>query len=108
MERKYKISFKGIFEPTPVLFKRIGLALVAAASFGAGLSFVSNDKVLGITVFVLGAVGKFVTAFFSESLTEVKVEEDVKVALPVIEVKQLAVEKPIKKRTPRKPKTPKA
>jgi hypothetical protein len=76
MEKKYKMSFKGIFEPTPSLFKRIGLALVAAATFGAGLTFVSDDKVLGITVFVLGAIGKFVTEFFSEQLIETKCEKE--------------------------------
>jgi hypothetical protein len=93
MGKKYKMSFKGIFEPTPNLFKRIGLALVAAATFGAGLTFVNDDMVYGIIVLVLGLLGKFITEFFSEACVEQKVEEiksedcvcEVPVAEPVIE-----------------------
>jgi hypothetical protein len=110
MNKKYKLSFKGIFEPTPSLFKRIGLALIAAATFGAGLTFVNDDMVFSVVVFALGLIGKFITEFFSEALVEQKDEEikpedcvcEAPVAEPVpviekpIEIKEVLIEKSVK------------
>lgn len=64
--KKHKFHIKGYFAPTPVLFRKIGDALLGASQFAAGYGVVSENKELAITFMILGVVGKAMTNFFTE------------------------------------------
>ena len=67
IEKKHKFDIKGYFAPTPVLFRKIGDALLGSAQFITGYSIIMDEKWLAFTCVILGTVGKAMTNFFTES-----------------------------------------
>ena len=58
------MKFKGYFQPTPKRFRVLGDSLAAVSLFVAGLNL-DNPKLMLISG-VIGAVGKFLTNFFTD------------------------------------------
>lgn len=65
-KRKYKIGFKHYFKPTPERIKRLGNALFTTAIAFSTFSYVLQNQTAGMVIFAVGAVGKFITEFFTE------------------------------------------
>lgn len=58
------MKLKGYFQPTPKRFRVLGDSLAAVSLFIAGLNL-DNPKLMLISG-VVGAVGKFITNFFTD------------------------------------------
>lgn len=65
-KKKITFGFKQFFECTPQTFKRVGNALLGISSLGSSFAFVADDKRIGMALLAFGALGKFLTKFFSE------------------------------------------
>jgi len=61
-----KAGLKQYYKPTPAKLRKLGDALLGAATFVTGLSIISNYKTVAIIAVIVGAVGKFMTNFFTE------------------------------------------
>ena len=61
-----KFSWKGYYEPTPKLLRKIGDTLLAISSFASATSTINDDKDLAIAFLVIGVVGKILTNFFTD------------------------------------------
>ena len=57
---------KNYFKPTPVLFRKIGDALLGVSTFITGYGIASDHDWVAYTALFIGVVGKFLTNFFSE------------------------------------------
>lgn len=65
----YNKMLKNYYKPTPVKWRKLGDALLAVSLIGIPANLAGHEWI-GITLFGIGIVGKFLTNFF--------VEEDVK------------------------------
>ncbi len=61
-----KDPVKEYYKPVPVKWRKLGDALLATSSTISGYAIVADMKWLALTSLVFGAVGKFLTNFFSE------------------------------------------
>ena len=61
-----KAGLKHYYKPTPAKLRKLGDALLGTATFVTGLSIISNYKTVAIIAVVVGAIGKFLTNFFTE------------------------------------------
>lgn len=64
IQRARKMKLKNYFSPTPKRFRVLGDSIAAASLFVAGLNL--DHPKLMLLCGILGAVGKFVTNFFTE------------------------------------------
>ena len=62
----WKLKFKGYYEPTPQLFRKIGDSLMGISSAVTGYAIVEDSKALALTFLIIGVVGKFLSNFFTE------------------------------------------
>jgi hypothetical protein len=62
--KKPKLKFKGYFEPTPKRLRVLGDSIAAASLFVAGLN-IEHPKLM-LACGIAGAVGKFITNFFTD------------------------------------------
>jgi hypothetical protein len=60
-----KFGLKNIFKPTPAKMRKLGEAFLGIAAMGVPAE-VAEYKWTGITLFVIGIVGKFITTMFTE------------------------------------------
>jgi hypothetical protein len=77
MRKKYKFGIGCYFQPTPRNLVNMGNALVGAATFGAGVSWVADRPTVSLALLVLGMIGKFVTEFFAMPEPEPIVEQTI-------------------------------
>ena len=56
---------KNYYKPTPVKWRKLGDALLAVALIGIPANLTGHEWI-GITLFAVGIVGKFLTNFFTE------------------------------------------
>ena len=63
-KQRPRVKFKSYFEPTPKRFRVLGDSLAAASLFVAGLN-IDHPKLM-LACGIAGAVGKFVTNFFTD------------------------------------------
>jgi hypothetical protein len=54
------------YKPTPKKWRQLGDALLAVSTFITAQAIVSDMKSIALTAVILGALGKFLTNFFSE------------------------------------------
>jgi hypothetical protein len=60
-----KNMLKNYYKPTPVKWRKLGDALLAVALIGIPANLTGHEWI-GITLFAVGIVGKFLTNFFTE------------------------------------------
>jgi hypothetical protein len=63
-KQRPRLKFKGYFEPTPKRLRVLGDSIAAASLFVAGLNIEHPKLMLGCGI--AGAVGKFITNFFTD------------------------------------------
>lgn len=63
---KVKFSWKGYFEPTPRLWRKVGDGLLGISVFVTGAGIFTDMKWISAGALVIGVVGKFMTNFFTE------------------------------------------
>ncbi len=61
-----KASIRHFYNPTPAKLRKLGDALLASATFVTSLAIVQNYKTVALVAVIVGAVGKFITNFFTE------------------------------------------
>ncbi|MFZ4463774.1 MAG: hypothetical protein ACOYN5_07990 [Bacteroidales bacterium] len=64
---KSKISFKGYYQPTPKNVRRFGDALLGVSTFVSGYAMIEEYVTIAVIFLIVGAVGKFLTNFFTEN-----------------------------------------
>jgi len=57
---------KNYYQPTPKKWRQLGDALLAVSTFVTAQSIVAGNQTVALVAVILGAVGKFLTNFFSE------------------------------------------
>lgn len=62
-----KFSWKGYWQTTPLMFRRIGDALLGIFSIVSVSSVITEHKDLAVASLILGIVGKILTNFFSDN-----------------------------------------
>jgi hypothetical protein len=63
---KGKISFKGYYQPTPKNIRKFGDALLGVSTFVSGYAMIEEYVTMAIVFLVIGALGKFLTNFFTD------------------------------------------
>jgi hypothetical protein len=63
---KSKITFKGYYKPTPKNIRKFGDALLAVSTFVSGYAMIEQYTTIAIIFLVVGALGKFLTNFFTD------------------------------------------
>jgi hypothetical protein len=58
-----KASIKHYWKPTPIFWRKIGDSLLAVSLTGIPV-ILADYKWIGIALFILGVIGKFLTNFF--------------------------------------------
>ncbi len=61
---------KNYWEPTPLKFRRLGDALLAASMTTVTFAIANDYKAIAITACIIGTLGKFLSNFFTESPEE--------------------------------------
>jgi len=64
--KKIKSFWQKIEQPTPKNFIRLGYALLGVSTFVSASAVAGNVKWLAYTALAVGALGKFLTDFFTE------------------------------------------
>lgn len=64
-KRKFKLSLKNYYKPTPKELRKLGDSLLAVSVFIAGSSYALEYHWLSLTAFILAVAGKFMTNFWS-------------------------------------------
>lgn len=64
-----KRNLKKYYQPTPVIYRKIGDSLLAISTMGVP-AILMDYKYIGITMFLFGVIGKFLSNFFTENNTE--------------------------------------
>jgi hypothetical protein len=54
------------YKPTPKKWRQLGDALLAVSTFITAQAIVNDMEAVALTAVILGALGKFLTNFFSE------------------------------------------
>jgi hypothetical protein len=71
-----KFTWKGYWKPTPLMFRKIGDALLGVFSIVSVSSVITEHKNLAIASLVIGVIGKILSNFFTDSpVTEAPEEE---------------------------------
>lgn len=66
MKPETKLAFKGYYTPTPMLFRKLGDALLGVSAMVQTYAIVEEMKWLNITFLFVGVFGKFLSNFFTE------------------------------------------
>ncbi len=64
---------QNFYKPTPIKYRKIGDAILAASTAMTFVGIQSDDKFIMYTFLLLGIVGKFMTNFFTEEFAEVAI-----------------------------------
>jgi hypothetical protein len=64
---KIKRINNNYWKPTPLKLRKIGDSLLAASTTLAGAAIIADYPKIGITVAIIGAIGKFMTNFWSKA-----------------------------------------
>lgn len=70
-----KFSWKGYWQTTPLMFRRIGDALLGIFSIVSVSSVITEHKDLAVASLIIGIIGKILTNFFSETPVQEAPEE---------------------------------
>jgi hypothetical protein len=54
------------WQPTPKKWRKIGDTLLATSTFITSASIICDYHTLGLIFLIIGAIGKFITNFFTE------------------------------------------
>lgn len=65
-KKKMKFGWKRFFKPTPKRVKVLGNSMVASSLFVASLAMMGNFEKIAMGIAILGALGKFISNFFSD------------------------------------------
>ena len=65
-DKKIRVSLKSYFKPTPKLMRKLGDGLLSMSTMVSASAIITDHKWIAITFLIIGAVGKFMTNFFSE------------------------------------------
>tara|TARA_R110000822_G_scaffold51872_17_gene134757 strand:+ start:1831 stop:2034 length:204 start_codon:yes stop_codon:yes gene_type:complete len=57
--------FKNYNKPTPAFWRRLGDTLLAVSTMSTAYAIATENTKIAIVVLVVGAIGKFMTNFFS-------------------------------------------
>ncbi|WP_411821242.1 hypothetical protein [Leptospira sp. 'Mane'] len=76
MNKQTKLQFKGYYEPTPHLFRKIGDTLLAISAMVTGYAIAEENKIIAYIFLGIGVVGKALSNFFSESSPEETMTEE--------------------------------
>ena len=60
------MKMKSYYKPTPAKWRKLGDALLAAATTGATFAIANDHQWVGLTLMLVGSIGKFLTNFFTE------------------------------------------
>jgi hypothetical protein len=63
-------GWKHYFKPTPKRIRVFGDSLAAAGTFGASIVILNGHPLAGTIVMVIAVIGKFISNFFSEDITD--------------------------------------
>lgn len=63
-------GWKHYFKPTPKRIRVFGDSLAAAGTFGASIVILNGHPLVGTIVMVIAVIGKFISNFFSEDITD--------------------------------------
>lgn len=69
-----KFNWKGYWQPTPLMFRKIGDALLGIFSIVSVSSVITEHKDLAVASLIIGILGKILSNFFSD--TPVASEEE--------------------------------
>jgi hypothetical protein len=65
MLKTLKMMKKNYYSPTPTKWRKLGDALLGVSAMGVPAVLMSHPWI-GVTLFIIGIVGKFLTNFFTE------------------------------------------
>lgn len=65
-----RFGWKHYFKPTPKRIRVFGDSLAAAGTFGASIVILNGHPLAGTIVMVIAVIGKFISNFFSEDITD--------------------------------------
>lgn len=60
------MRLKNLLKPTPKKLRRLGDAMAALAGGAAVPAFLSENKTLAVVLFIVGALGKFLSVLFAK------------------------------------------
>lgn len=63
------MNLKNYWAPTPKKWRKIGDAILAAATFVSSYAVAEENKTLALCAIIAGAVGKFITNIFTDEPT---------------------------------------
>jgi len=61
-----KYNWKGYWQPTPKIIRKLADAIVAAATFSGSMIVLNGEPKIGTGIFVAGFVAKILSNFFTE------------------------------------------
>ena len=61
-----KYNWKGYWQPTPKIIRKLADAIVAAATFSGSMIVLNGEQKIGTGIFVAGFVAKILSNFFTE------------------------------------------
>lgn len=62
-----KFNWKGYWEPTPLMFRKIGDSLLGIFSIVSVSSVITERKELAIASLIIGILGKILSNFFTDT-----------------------------------------
>lgn len=62
-----KFSWKGYWQPTPLMFRKIGDALLGIFSIASVSSVIADHQGLAVASLIVGIIGKILSNFFSDN-----------------------------------------
>jgi len=70
-----KFSWKGYWKPTPLMFRKIGDALLGIFSIVSVSSVITEHKDLAVASLIIGILGKILSNFFTDTPAPVEPED---------------------------------
>lgn len=70
------MRLKHLLKPTPKKLRRLGNAMAALSTGAVIPAFLSDNRALALAIFVVGAIGKFLSSLFSEEYDVKKNNDD--------------------------------
>lgn len=61
-----KYNWKGYWQPTPKIIRKLADAIVAATTFSGSMIVLNGEPKIGTGIFVAGFVAKILSNFFTE------------------------------------------
>ena len=66
MKKKYVFGFKAIQLTTPLAMKRLGVALAASGTAGAGIAYIMEYSKISLLCLIMTILGTFISQMFGE------------------------------------------